>query len=94
MNIDVTDASEMVAYQRGVKRPQFLAGWFRFIGLFGGVCSVLLVVLAIAAKAPVLVFSGIASFVSALLLLAVSALLDWCAVLLMTLRYGTPSGDQ
>jgi type IV secretory pathway TrbD component len=94
MNIDATDVSEMVAYQRGVRRPQFLAGCFRFLGLFGLIVSGIAVVLAIATQELMAALYGLGSLFSALFLLAISALLDWCAVLLMTLRYGTAAEDR
>jgi hypothetical protein len=90
VDIHETDASQMVAYRRGVRRPQFFAVVFRALGILVVAVSFLgMVVEAVTAGDAGLTVRYLGtSLVSGLLLLAISVFLDWCAVLVLTLRYG------
>jgi hypothetical protein len=87
VDIHETDVSEMVAYQRGVRRPQLFAVIFRILGVLVVALSLLGIVVEIVTdnESPY----GFVSLVSGLFMLAISVLLDWCAIVLLTLRYGT-----
>jgi hypothetical protein len=83
----------LVAYRRGVKRPQFLAGVLRFFGILVVTLSSFGIVAGVTGDGGGDVTYSVASLFSGLLLLAISAVLDWCAILLLTLRYGTKAEE-